>query len=206
MCITQKEEKMEKVKNNKLVWPGALIIAFTFMFSALIMPMAANRTVHATSSFDGTSLAGTTWDLSELGELNPDNEFSYSINFTSNGNNYTSFSCKGKDIESVWVMHLDYDTNWTYVVYEGDNEGSWDDNAHKIITINSGADAVDGGTHFEALRAWLNANATLQSSGGGSGGDPATGVVEDTIAISLFAVVAGATISVVLVNNKKRQH
>ena len=197
---------MKILTNKKLAWLGALVLAFTFIFSALIMPIAANRTVHA----DAKNLSGTTWLLKDnLGATFPNKDFGnwnfsndtctdsqYAINFTSNSQNFNEISFYDSDADdtSPGNCNVCYGNVGVWKYYNN----SWSNNNYKTIQIVDGADAGDGD-----LIAWFEANATLTAGSLTPAPTPATGVIEDTIAIALFAVVVAGATTVVVLNKKK---
>jgi hypothetical protein len=97
-------------------------------------------------------LTGTTWqfvnDYNEWSEY-PFQEFSYTINFTSNGNNYTLLTPDA----STGGYALLYDTTTVYRPSGG--PPAWVNQNYRTIAITGGAD-----TGSTVLREWLEANAT----------------------------------------------
>ena len=184
----------KKIKISTLIF--SVFFAFLLVLSSLSIPKVAHN-VYATSSFDGNSLAGTTW-LIDLEPEKPNSTIEASINFTSNNQNFTSISMPHRS--NTWYeCAIMYSVGQVY-----DASSGWFEEGYRTITIASespGTDAVNGGTYFEALRTWLNANATLQPSGGGSGASE-TGVAEN-IAFASAAIVA-LTVLLVVVSKKQK--
>lgn len=112
--------------------------------------LVVNGTI--TQNTPSTDLTGTTWqfvnDYNEWSEY-PFQEFSYAINFTSNGNNYTLLSPDA----STGGYALLYDTTTVYRPSGG--PPAWVNQNYRTIAITGGAD-----TGSTALREWLEANAT----------------------------------------------
>ena len=195
---------METKTNRKLL--SILLAAVMLVLAAVgIMSFAKpNGSVYATSDFDGSTLAGTTWVIDE--DVGIINEYRFEINFSSKNLSFDALSVgTGNDVMDG-IIYWNQGNSEDGVAYNRGLGGllHWNDAAYRTINISGGTDAVAGGTNFEDLRTWLNANATLQTGGGsGGGGDPATGVIEDAFAIALFAVIAAGATAVFVLNKKK---
>lgn len=89
-----------------------------------------------------TDLTGTKWLINE--RLNTSNEFTYSLNFISNSNTYTSI-----ELITGFFDQLNYGL---WIVFE---DGMWQNEAYRTIEITGGADATNTN-----LIQWLQENAT----------------------------------------------
>ena len=186
---------MAKTKNVFLS-----MLAILVLLSAVLFPARAQNAVRADGEqFTGDDLRGTTWQIKNHPSFYGD---TYALSFTSNGNTYTELR-----VESGGSAHLYIYYNSTAVLdYRESNDSyTWLNELYRTISITDGTDAVSGGTNFNSLVTWLNANATLQPSGGGNGGGASnTGVVEDIVVPTIVVALLGLTAVFIATENKKK--
>lgn len=96
-----------------------------------------------------TDLTGTKWLINNLPER-PSTDFSFSINFSSNNNNYTQLQLKHSAV--LWNdAGIIYDDLAVYGSFGGWHQGE----AYRTIEITGGTDVTN-----RVFIAWLTANAT----------------------------------------------
>lgn len=137
------------MKNKK-----RLVISFCFLVFVLGVSLPLFITNHKKLKADTvTDLTGSTWLLNTTIDRDDVSLFK-NINFTSNGNNYTTIQiiCFYDSDDGWYGPSIDYNTTNVYYA------GSWSSNDYKTINITGGTDATNSD-----LISWLQTNATLQS-------------------------------------------
>lgn len=103
------------------------------------------------------ALAGT-WVFND-GYI-PGSSGTWSVNFSSNGNSYSTLSNKDADAFVGYELgKISYDGVFVYVWNDDTMSYYWKDSAYKTINITSKLSEVENG---DTLLAWLQANATKQ--------------------------------------------
>ena len=177
---------MERTKNKKLALLGAIVLAITLVFSALLMP--AKATAHVRAEFTGDSLVGTTWQFNEADYITtPSVKEEYYLSFNTNSESMSSLIIGQRDEKRN--IQYDYSTVLYGVV--------WELEAYRTIEITGGTDATNS-----TLIAWLNENATLLSYVEPTP-SPSTGVVDSALTVAIFAVTVGFALAFVGFNRKR---
>ena len=215
--------KYNTINKYLFVFMAIMLLAASMLFGA-----KANLKLHAEEEI--TDLSGTTWTIKKPSEWVyggvPESymsKISFSINYIVSYSTYTSaeqsnlhltrYSNPSNNLEYVgaslatvapfiyprFVINNTRSGSSSVTYQNGEDELQLGD-VQVTLNIIDGDDATNESANFATLLTWLQANATPVPAQ-----EPSTGVVVDVVVMSLSSLVALLTLSVLLVNNHKKQ-